>query len=129
MLFLQLKSIKTAIKHHHPFFVTKTKMIIEIINKGSREGKVVRVLKRDDSTLVGEVYQKDGRFYVSPDKTGYSDILIPNDRTKGAVPGHKVLIKPMKEGHEYVGEVLRIIGHKNDVGVDILSYVYQYDFL
>ena len=103
-------------------------VIIEIINKGSREGKVVRVLKRDDSTLVGEVYLKDNRYYVSPDKTGYSDILIPSDRTKGAVPGHKVLIKPMKEGHEYVGEVLRIIGHKNDVGVDILSYVYQYEF-
>ena len=103
-------------------------VIIEIINKGSREGKVIRVLKRDDSTLVGELYQKDNKFYVCPDKSGYNDILIPTDRLKGAVPGHKVLIKPIREGHEYVGEVLRIIGHKNDVGVDILSYVYQYDF-
>ena len=103
-------------------------VIIEIINKSSREGKVVRVLKRDDSTLVGEVYQKDNRYYVSPDKTGYTDIIIPEDRLKGAIPGHKVLIKPIREGHEYVAEVLRIIGHKNDVGVDILSYVYQYDF-
>lgn len=103
-------------------------VIIEIINKGSREGKVIRVLKRDDSTLVGELYQKDKRYYVKPDKPGYFDVLIPEERLKGAVPGHKVLIKPMKEGHEYVGEVLRIIGHKNDVGVDILSYVYQYDF-
>ena len=103
-------------------------VIIEIINKGSREGKVVRVLKRDDSTLVGELYQKDNRHYVSPDKTGYQDILIPEDKLKGAVPGHKVLIKPIREGHEYIGEIIRIIGHKNDVGVDILSYVYQYDF-
>ena len=103
-------------------------VIIEIINKGSREGKVVRVLKRDDSTLVGELYQKDNKYYVAPDKTGYQDILIPEDKLKGAVPGHKVLIKPIREGHEYIGEVLRIIGHKNDVGVDILSYVYQYDF-
>ena len=103
-------------------------VIIEIINKSSREGKVVRILKRDDSTLVGEVYQKNNRYYISPDKTGYTDILIPQDRLKGAVPGHKVLIKPVREGHEYIGEVLRIIGHKNDVGVDILSYVYQYDF-
>ena len=103
-------------------------VIIEIINKNSREGKVVRVLKRDDSTLVGELYQKDKNYYVHPDKTGYTDILIPQDRMKGAVPGHKVLIKPIREGHEYVGEILRIIGHKNDVGVDILSYVYQYEF-
>ena len=103
-------------------------VIIEIIHKNSREGRVVRVLKRDDSTLVGEVYQKNNLYFVSPDKSGYTDILIPKERLKGAVPGHKVLIKPIREGHEYIGEVLRIIGHKNDVGVDILSYVYQYDF-
>ena len=103
-------------------------VIIEIIHKNSREGRVIRVLKRDDSTLVGEVYQKGKFYYVTPDKSGYSDILIPQERLKGAVPGHKVLIKPVREGHEYIGEVLRIIGHKNDVGVDILSYVYQYDF-
>jgi len=103
-------------------------VIIEMINKNSREGKVLRVLKRDDSTLVGELYQKDDKCYVCPDKQGYADILIPQDKLKGAIPGHKVLIKPIREGHEYIGEVLRIIGHKNDVGVDILSYVYQYDF-
>lgn len=103
-------------------------VIIELINKGSREGRVVRVLKRDDSTLVGEFYEKDNKYYVKPDKQGYTDILVSSDKTKGAVPGHKVLIKPIREGHEYIGEVLRIIGHKNDVGVDILSYVYQYDF-
>lgn len=103
-------------------------VIIEIINKASREGKVVRVLKRDDSTLVGEVYEKNNSYYVKPDKPGYSDILIPQDKTKGAVPGHKVLAKPIREGHEYIGEILRIIGHKNDVGVDILSFVYQYEF-
>ena len=103
-------------------------VIIEIIHKHSREGKVVRILKRDDSTLVGEVYEKENKYYVKPDKSGYNHILIPNDKTKGAVSGHKVLIKPIREGHEYIGEILRIIGHKNDVGVDILSYVYQYDF-
>ena len=103
-------------------------VIIEVINKKSREGKVLRVLKRDDSTIVGEIYQRDNKSYVHPDKSGYLDLYIPNDKLKGAVPGHKVLIKPLNEGHEYVGEVLRIIGHKNDVGVDILSYVYQYDF-
>ena len=66
--------------------------------------------------------------YVHPDKQGYMDLLIPNDKLKGAVPGHKVLIKPINEGHEHICEILRIIGHKNDVGVDILSYVYQYEF-
>ncbi len=103
-------------------------VIIEIINKKTREGKIVRVLKRDESTLVGLFYEENGKYYVHPDKKEYLDILIPEGFTKGAVPGHKVLIRPLKEGKEYIGEVLRIIGHKNDVGIDILSFVYQYDF-
>lgn len=103
-------------------------VIIEIINKNTREGKVVRILKRDDTVLVGEFYQKDNKSYVKPDKDGYFDIYIPEDLTMGAVPGHKVLVRQKNEGHEYVGEVVKIIGHKNDVGTDILSFVYQYEF-
>lgn len=104
------------------------KVIIEIINKKTREGKVVRILKRDDSSLIGEVYVKNGEYFVHPDKSSYSDIFIPNDKLLGAVEGHKVIVKQINEGHERIGEILKIIGHKNDVGVDILSFVYQYEF-
>lgn len=103
-------------------------VIIEIINKATREGKVVRILKRDDTILVGLVYEKDGEFYVKPDKSEYNDIYIPKTALKGAVAGHKVLVRQINEGKEYIGEITKIIGHKNDVGVDVLSYVYQYDF-
>lgn len=103
-------------------------VIIEIINKKTREGKVKRILKRDDTVLVGEYFTQDGQGYVLPDREGYSKILIPEEYTKDVVPGHKVLVKQIKEGHEYIGKIIKIIGHKNDVGVDVLSYVYQYDF-
>jgi len=103
-------------------------VLIEIINKSTKEGKVIRVLKRDDTSLVGEFYQEGNLCYVRPDKKEYGNIIIPEGKTKGAVPGHKVLIKQLDLGHEHVGEVIRIIGHKNDVGVDILSFVYQYEF-
>ena len=103
-------------------------VVIEIINKNTREGRVVRVLKRDDSVLVGLLYEKNGTYYVKPDKEGYAPLPIPNDSLKGAIPGHKVLVKPNNIGREYTGEIIKIIGHKNDVGVDVLSYVYQYEF-
>ena len=103
-------------------------VVIEIINKNTREGRVIRVLKRDDSVLVGLLYEDNGVYYVKPDKSEYKDLRIPNDMLKGAVPGHKVLVKPNNIGREYIGEIIKIIGHKNDVGVDILSYVYQYEF-
>ena len=104
------------------------KVIVEIINRNTREGKIVRILKRDDSVLVGLVYEKDGKYFVNPDKKEYQDIEIPDNMLNGAVPGHKVLIKQNNIGRERVGEIVKIIGHKNDVGVDILSFVYQYEF-
>ena len=57
------------------------------------------------------------------------NIEIANDKTLGAVTGHKVVTKILKttSGGKYLGEVVRIIGHKNDPGVDILSIVYKYD--
>ena len=103
-------------------------VLLEIINKATREGKIVKVLKRDDTSLVGELVSMEGKLFVIPDKKEYGKILIPEEHTKGAVPGHKVLIKQIVSGREHIGEVIRIIGHKNDVGVDILSFVYQYDF-
>ena len=103
-------------------------VVVEIINKNSHEGKIIRILKHNDDALVGLVYERDTKFYVKPDKIGYQDIYIPNESLKGAVAGHKVLVKPRNEGREYVGDVIKIIGHKNDIGVDILSYAYQYEF-
>lgn len=103
-------------------------VVIEIINKKTHEGKVKRILKRDDTILVGEYFIENGHGYVLPDREGYSKIAIPDEYTKDVVPGHKVLVKQINEGHEYIGQIIKIIGHKNDVGVDVLSYVYQYDF-
>ena len=103
-------------------------VLVEIINDHTREGSVVRILRRDDSTLVGLVIQEDDKYFVKPDREGYENVFVPEDMLKGAVPGHKVLIKQVENERERVGEVVKIIGHKNDVGVDILSFVYQYEF-
>ena len=103
-------------------------VLVEIINDRTREGKITRILKRDDTVLVGLVYEEKGKMFVHPDREGYMDIYIPDNLLKGAVPGHKVLIKQVDSGYEHIAEVLKIIGHKNDVGIDILSFVYQYEF-
>ena len=102
-------------------------VLIEMIDKKLNEGKIVRVLNRDNSDIVGEFFIKDNLFYVRPDKKNKSIIEIPKELTKGAVEGHKVLVKIIDD-RKYLGEVVKIIGHKNDVGVDILSFVYDYEF-
>ena len=103
-------------------------VLIELINKSKErpEGKVIKIIKRDYTPLVGEVFIENDNYYVKTDGKG-PDIYIPKEYINGAVEGHKVLVRPLKEGN-YVGEILNVIGHKNDVGVDILSFVYEYGF-
>lgn len=91
------------------------------------EGKIIKVIKRDFDPVVGEVKLIDGDYFVDPDKKSSSNLYIPKNKLNGAVEGHKVIALPLKEGKR-VGEVIKIIGHKNDVGVDILSFVYDYNF-
>ncbi len=103
-------------------------VLVEYINKHNREGKITKVIKRDESNLVGLFDSENGIDYVILDKKEYGKYIIPKGFSKGAVPGHKVLVKRLFNGAFNEAEVIKIIGHKNDVGIDILSYVYEYGF-
>ena len=102
-------------------------VLIELSSDKS-EGRVVKILERNEEAIVGTIYLKDGKMYAHPDRKGNVDIEIASEYQKGLVEGHKVLVKPIG-GNHYVGAVLHVIGHKNDVGVDILSFVYQNGFM
>jgi len=103
-------------------------VLFEYLNKDMErpEGRIIKVIKRNYDPLVGEVVVIDGEYFVDPDKKG-ADLYIPRDNLNGAVEGHKVVVEPIKDGKR-VGKITKIIGHKNDVGVDILSFVYEYNF-
>lgn len=94
------------------------------------EGVVIRIIERGVKELVGTFSDsKYFGFVVADDKRIPNDIFIPKSATKGAVDGHKVLVRITKypEGRMSAeGEVIEILGHKNDPGVDILSIVYKY---
>lgn len=108
-------------------------VIVEILNKNSgekREGRIVKTLERDLSTIVGEIYFKKDKGYIIPDDKKLDiQLEIDRDKSHGAVDGHKVVVKMLRNitKNRYKGEVVRIIGHKNDPGVDILSIVCKYE--
>lgn len=103
-------------------------VLFEYLNKDKErpEGRIIKTIKRNYEPLIGEVILVDGEYFVKPDRKG-ANIYIPRDNLNGAVEGHKVVVTPLKEGNR-VGKITKIIGHKNDVGVDILSFVYEYNF-
>ena len=106
-------------------------VLVEIFTSGVRkEAKVVRVIKRELKDLVGEiVYDEEGRCFanLNDDKKPIT-VELTKDSTKDCVEGHKVLVKIIKElgKNKYLGEVAKIIGHKNDPGTDILTIAYKH---
>ena len=107
-------------------------VLCEITNAGiKKEGRIVRIIKRDLDNLVGEITFKNNKIYLNLDDDKRNiNVEINEDSAHACVEGHKVLAKITKNlGHNhYLADVLTIIGHKNDPGVDILSIAYKYGF-
>ena len=100
------------------------RVVVEITSpKGiDLEGRIVKIVDRKFKQMVGEVYFNKNVPYVDLDDERVK-IIIKLDKTMGAMPGHKVLVKITNKlkDNNYKGEVIKILGHKNDPGVDILS--------
>lgn len=104
------------------------KVIVEITSpKGiDLEGRIVKIVDRKLKQLVGEVKYKNRKPYLILDDDKIKlNIILP--KNNNLMEGHKVLVKLTNKIKEntYNCEVLKIIGHKNDPGVDILSITYQ----
>ena len=107
------------------------RVIVEIISKKGLdlEGRIVKIVDRKFKQMVGEFYYSNGIPKIKLDEQKLNiDIVIDKNKTLGAMDGHKVLIKIREKlhGNCYKAEVMKILGHKNDPGVDILSIVNKY---
>ena len=95
-----------------------------------REGAVVKIVERGMKQVVCTYEQSKTFGFGVPDNTKFAkDIFIPQERSKGAVSGHKVVVEITNygaNGKNPEGKVVEILGHINDPGVDILSIVRAY---
>lgn len=106
-----------------------TVLIEKIPSLGNREeGRVVRVLKRGQSRYVGEVKRGKRDFYVEVDDMKFNQrIYVDHAHMHGAVIGHKVVVEIKVYKPQLKGTIVKVIGHRNDPGVDILSIVHAHD--
>lgn len=101
-------------------------------SKGKRrEGTITKILSRGMNQIVC-TYEKSKTFgFAVPDNPKFGkDIFVPQERSKGAVSGHKVVVEITdfgEHGKKPEGKVVEILGHVNDPGTDILSIVRAYD--
>ena len=98
-----------------------------------KEGKIVKIVERGTAKIVGLYQVAKGKHYgfVIPDNQRFlQDIFVPEERSKGAVDGHKVVVELTSYGSDNAkpeGKIVEILGHVNDPGVDIMSIVKSYD--
>ncbi|UMZ01357.1 ribonuclease R [Roseburia rectibacter] len=117
---------------HGAFHMDTVQVAITSENTGRRrEGTITKIISRGTTRIVC-TYEKSKTFgFAVPDNPKFgSDIFIPQERSKGAVSGHKVVVEITdygKEGRKPEGKVVEIIGHINDPGTDIMSIVKAYD--
>ncbi len=101
-------------------------VIVEMVDEKDRRGKIIKILKRGREKLVGTFDQREKDFgFVLADDHHYSkDIYIEKNAIKGAKNGDKVVVKIVKwpkKGRNPEGEIVEILGNKNDPQVEILS--------
>ena len=106
-------------------------VVIKVLDEGRHEAAILRVNQRNlNNMLVGEFYKKDDKNFLRLDDDKLNIIVeIPEEDAKGAVPGHKVVVKvenKIEKSNYYQGKIIRILGHKDDPGVDILSIAARY---
>ena len=106
-------------------------VVIKVLDEGRHEAAILRVNQRNlNNMLVGEFYKKDDKSFLRLDDDKLNIIVeIPEEDAKGAVPGHKVVVKvenKIEKSNYYQGKIIRILGHKDDPGVDILSIAARY---
>lgn len=110
-------------------------VLVEITSKMTLdrlEGRILRIIERKIQRYIGLIaFDKKGVGHIKLDDSKIKlDIEIPKEKSLNAVDGHKVIVelgKKLNNSGRYEGEVVEIIGHVNDPGVDILSIIYKYN--
>lgn len=100
-----------------------------IINGVKKEGRILKILKREINDMVGEIIVKNNKMYVDLDDDKKDiELVLKKESLTNCVPGHKVVVRLLKEldKKKYLSEVIKILGHKDDPGVDIISIAYKY---
>ena len=95
------------------------------------EGKIKKIIQREKTQVVGTFEKSQNFGFVVPDdkKLG-TDVYIPLSKTNGAKNHDKVIAKIKKypeKKKNAEGEIIEILGHIDEAGIDMLSVIKEYE--
>ncbi len=104
--------------------------LVDTYHKNDKiEGKVIKILDRSIKKVIGEIlYQNNKPTLILDNKKLDIEVKL-NNHFANLVDGHKVLVTLDEQVSEktFVGTIVKIIGHKNDPDIDILSIAYNHN--
>ncbi|MEQ1805849.1 MAG: ribonuclease R [Burkholderiaceae bacterium] len=99
--------------------------------QGRAEGRVLEILERKRSPIIGRLLFEGGVWVVAPEDQRYGqDILIPKNATASATTGQVVAIELTEPPSMYsqpVGRVIEVLGEIDDPGMEIEIAVRKYE--
>ena len=105
--------------------------VIRYDRKGRPEGRVLEILGRKKSPIIGRLLHESGVWLVAPEDKRYGqDILIPKNATANAAAGQVVAIELTEPPSMYsqpVGRVTEVLGEIDDPGMEIEIAVRKYE--
>jgi ribonuclease R len=99
--------------------------------RGRKEGKIVEVLERVNTSLVGRLYRERGyQWVVAENKRISQDFLIPDHEDMGASSNQVVMVEVTAQPTRHappVGKVTQILGSYADPGMEIEIALRKHD--
>ena len=109
------------------------KVLVSSIEFGRRDqfkGKIHKVLKRKSGNVVFEVIGNGMSATLVPyNKNEYVNINVNKNQLKNLIDGEYVLVKigSKKIEEDYIAEIKKVIGHRDDANIDIKLIYEKYD--
>ncbi len=105
--------------------------VLRYDRKGRPEGRVLDILERRKTPIIGRLLHEGGQWLVAPEDSRYGqDILIPKNATASAAVGQVVsveLTEPPSLHSQPVGRVAEVLGEIDDSGMEIEIAVRKYE--
>ncbi len=105
--------------------------IIRYDRKGRPEGRVLEIIERRKSPIIGRLLHESGIWLVAPEDKRYGqDILVPKNAIANATAGQVVAIELTEPPSMYsqpVGRVTEVLGEIDDPGMEIEIAVRKYE--
>jgi len=105
--------------------------IVRYDRKGRPEGRILEILERRKSPIIGRLLHESGIWLVAPEDKRYGqDIMVPKNAIATATAGQVVAIELTEPPSMYsqpVGRVTEVLGEIDDPGMEIEIAVRKYE--